>query len=108
MKLHHFGIALALIMLLAAPAYALDLQQARAAGSVGEKLDGYVSARSDAPDVQALVADVNGKRRAEYTRISKENNQPVDIVAKLAAEQIINGLAPGAYYQAPDGSWKKR
>ena len=28
--------------------------------------------------------------------------------AKLAAEEIINNLAPGESYQAPDGSWKKR
>lgn len=108
MKLRHLGILFALIMLLAAPAYALDLQDARASGSVGEKLDGYVAARSDTDDVQALVAEVNAKRKAEYARISKENNQPVDVVAKLAAAQIINGLQSGAYYQAADGSWKKR
>lgn len=108
MKLRHFGTLFALIMLLAAPAYALDLQEARASGSVGEKLDGYITARSDAADVQALVEDINAKRREEYTRISKENSQPVDVVAKLAAAQIINGLAPGVYYQAPDGGWKKR
>jgi hypothetical protein len=108
MKLRHFGIVFTLIMLLAAPAYALDLQEARAAGSVGEKLDGYLAARSEAADVQALVETINAKRREEYARISKENSQPVDVVAKLAAAQIINGLQPGVYYQAPDGSWKKR
>ncbi|MCF8496292.1 MAG: YdbL family protein [Alphaproteobacteria bacterium] len=95
-------------MLLSVPAYALDLQQARTSGLVGETLSGYIAARSDAPEVQALVAEVNAKRKEEYTRISKENNQSVDVVAKLAAPQIINGLAPGIYYQAPDGNWKKR
>lgn len=108
MKFRHLGIAFAVIMLLAAPAYALDLQQARASGLIGEKLDGYAAARSDAADVQALVAEVNAKRKQEYARISIENNQSVDVVAKLAAAQIINGLAPGVYYQAPDGGWKKR
>lgn len=108
MKLRHSGIIFAVIMLLAAPAYALDLQQARASGQVGENLDGYVTARSNTPDVQALVTDINAKRREEYARISKENNQSVDVVAKLAAVQIINNLAPGVYYQAPDGAWKKR
>ncbi|MGB4107365.1 MAG: YdbL family protein [Alphaproteobacteria bacterium] len=108
MKLRSLGILFAALMLLAAPAYALDLHQARASGMVGEKLDGYVVARSNTADIQALVAEVNAKRRLEYARISKENKQPVDIVAKLAAEQIINGLEPGVYYQAPDGSWKQR
>ncbi len=108
MKLRHLGIVFAVITLLAAPAYALDLQQARASGLVAEKLDGYVAARSDAADVQALVTEINAKRKEEYNRISKENNQSVDVVAKLAAGQIINGLAPGVYYQTPDGGWKKR
>lgn len=108
MKLRYSGIIVAVIMLLAAPAYALDLQQARASGQVGEKLDGYVAPRSSTADVQALVAEVNAKRKQEYARISSENKQPVDVVAKLAAEQIINNLSPGVYYQAPDGSWKQR
>lgn len=93
---------------LALPAWALDLHSARAAGQVGEKADGYVEAIKATPDVNALVADVNAKRKAEYARISKENGQSVGVVAKLAAEQIINGLPAGASYQDASGSWKKR
>jgi len=94
--------------LLAMPAFALDLQQARGTGQVGEKLDGYVAAIAGTPEVKTLVADVNAKRREEYTRISKQNGQPVNIVAKLAAEEVINKLPPGSAYQGSDGSWKKR
>lgn len=101
--------ALALMGLLAAtPAFALDLHSARAQGLVGEKSDGYVAALQQNAEVNALVADVNGKRKAEYARISKEKGQPVDVVAKLAAEEIIGNLSPGSPYQTPDGSWKKR
>jgi uncharacterized protein len=92
----------------AVPAFALDLQSARAQGTVGEKLDGYVAALQQTPEVAALVADVNAKRKQEYARISKEKGQPVDVIAKLAAEEIINGLAPGSSYQGTDGGWKKR
>jgi uncharacterized protein YdbL (DUF1318 family) len=92
----------------ASPAFALDLQGARAQGAVGEKLDGYVAALQQTPEVTALVADVNAKRKQEYAKISKEKGQPVDVVAKLAAEEIINGLAPGSSYQGADGGWKKR
>ncbi len=108
MKWRNLGILFSAIMLLATPAYALDLHQARATGLVGERLDGYVAARKDTPEVQALVNEVNAKRKQEYARISAENSQPVDIVAKLAAEQIINDLEPGLFFQAPDGSWKQR
>jgi uncharacterized protein YdbL (DUF1318 family) len=101
-------IALFMAVSLALPAWALDLHSARAAGQVGEKADGYVEALKATPDVNALVAEVNAKRKAEYARISKENGQSVDVVAKLAAGEIIKGLPAGASYQGGDGSWKKR
>lgn len=105
MKLR-FLTALALIgTVLVVPAFALDLKEARSSGLVGEKLDGYVAGLKSTPDVQALVTDVNGKRQQEYARISKENGQPVSVVAKLAAEQIINRLESGSFYQTPDGKW---
>lgn len=94
--------------LIALPALALDLQQARASGMVGEKLDGYIAALNPSADVSALVADVNAKRKAEYARISSKNGQPVEVVAKLAAQEIVNGLPKGASYQGPDGSWKTK
>jgi uncharacterized protein YdbL (DUF1318 family) len=98
----------ALLALLATPAFALDLHQARASGQVGEKTDGYVAALQSTAEVQALAAEVNAKRKAEYASISQKNGQSVDVVAKLAAEQIINGLPVGSKYQAADGSWKTR
>lgn len=102
-------ISLVLACLAYAPAaLALDLQSARTQGLVGEKPDGYVAAVQSSAEVNALVADVNAKRKQEYTRISKENGQPVDVVAKLAAPQIIEKLPSGAMYQGPDGGWKKK
>ncbi len=108
MNIRHFGVLLGILVMLSAPAWALDLHQARSGGQVGEKLDGYVSARTQTPEVQALVAEVNARRKQEYARISQENKQTVDVVAKLAAQQIVNGLEKGAYYQAPNGSWVQR
>jgi uncharacterized protein YdbL (DUF1318 family) len=95
-------------VLWALPALALDLHSARSSGQVGEKLDGYVEALQSSPEVQTLVSEVNAKRRAEYARISQQNGQPVDVVAKLAAAQVIGGLPSGAMYQDNGGNWKKR
>ncbi len=95
-------------MLAATPALALDLREARSAGQVGELPTGYVAAIVETPEVKALVADVNAKRKQEYTRISGQNGQPVDVVAKLAAQQVITNLPAGSPYKASDGSWKKR
>jgi uncharacterized protein YdbL (DUF1318 family) len=95
-------------MLWAMPALALDLHTARSTGQIGEKTDGYVSAIAKSEEVAALAREVNNKRREEYARISKENGQPVDVVAKLAAQQIIGSLPAGSSYQDESGSWKKR
>lgn len=109
MKSRYFApVLFALVLLVALPAYALDLQGARDAGLVGEALTGYIAPLKETPDVNALVKDVNTKRLAEYTKISQKNGQPVDVVAKLASQQIIRNLGPGHYYQAADGSWKQR
>ena len=95
-------------MLFAAPAFALDLHTARAQGLVGETLTGYVAVVKNTPEAQAVVAEVNAARRAEYARIAAENGQTVEVVGTLASEQIINGLDAGEYYKGPDGSWKQR
>jgi len=99
---------LALLLMLALPAYALDLHDARNAGLIGETPEGYVEAIRKGEEVIALVNEINDKREQEYIRISKENGQPVAVVGKIAAEKIINNLEPGNYYQGPDGEWKKR
>lgn len=108
MKLRTLLSVLTLTLLASAPAFALDLQTARANGSVGETTQGYIAAVKPSPEVAALVAEVNAKRGQEYRKISSANGQSVSVVGTIAAEEIIKNLAPGSYYQAADGSWKKR
>jgi uncharacterized protein len=95
-----------LFVLLSFPAMAMDLQGARTQGLVGEGRDGYVVALDGS--AQGLADEVNAKRKAEYARISKENGQPVDVVAKIAVEQIVANLPSGAKYQDSSGNWKTR
>ncbi len=95
-------------MVFSTAAFAMDLQAARDAGVVGERLDGYIGIIKMSAKARGLMQEVNGKRLIEYKRISKENNQPVDVVAKIAAKQIIAGLSKGHYYQAADGSWQQK
>lgn len=94
MTKHRFIAAIATI-LVALPAFALDLHTARTAGQVQETPEGYISALKPTPEVNALVAEVNAKRKAEYTRISKQNGQSVEVVGKLAAPQIAKSIAAG-------------
>jgi len=80
---------------IASSALALDLHSARSSGAVAELPTGYVKAVKPSAEVDALVDEVNAKRRAEYTRISKENGQSIDVVGTLAAPQIAKGIAAG-------------
>jgi uncharacterized protein YdbL (DUF1318 family) len=77
------------------PALALDLHSARKAGVVKELPTGYIASVKASAEVNALVADVNAKRKAEYVRISKENGQSVELVGQLAAPQIAKNIAAG-------------
>ncbi len=106
--MRQFSVLLLAVLLCAIPAWALDLQSARNQGLVGEMNDGYVKALQPNPDIQALVSDVNGKRQAEYRKISAANGQPIEVVAKLAAGQIVNNLGKGAKYQNSAGQWQTR
>lgn len=88
--------------------FALDLSQARAQGIVGEKLDGYIGAVTPSAEANAVVGEINARRKAEYEKIAASNGQTVSVVGKVAAEKIINGLPAGSYFQLPNGSWKKK
>jgi hypothetical protein len=99
---------IAIIFAATTSASALDLQSARATGQIGEKNDGYVTALQSTLEAKNLAAEVNEKRKAEYARISKENGQTVDVVAKIAAGQIITKLPAGAKYQDNSGAWKTK
>jgi uncharacterized protein YdbL (DUF1318 family) len=103
-------IALTAIIFLSvtAQALALDLQSARSSGILGEKNDGYVSVLKSDAEAKALADKVNTARKAEYARISKENGQTLDVVAKVAAEEIAKKLPAGAKYQNASGAWVTR
>jgi uncharacterized protein YdbL (DUF1318 family) len=87
------------------PAYAA----ARAAGQVGEKIDGYLGIVGGGnAALQAIVNDINIKRRAVYSEKAKAANATLEEYAFTAGCQAILATRPGEKYQAPDGSWQTR
>lgn len=104
--------ALALAAGLAAPAQAQRdpaYAAARAAGQVGEKIDGYLGiVAGDSAQLRAIVNDINIKRRALYAEKAKAANATLDEYALTAGCQAILATRPGEKYQAPDGSWQTR
>lgn len=101
-------LGLAASLCFAGAAMALDLGSAKTQGLVGETPTGYVAAITATPEVSALVADINARRREEYQRISSGNGQPLNVVETLAAKKLYERIAPGEYFRDASGSWKRK
>lgn len=87
------------------PAYAA----ARAAGEVGEKMDGYLGiVGAETPELRRIVNDINIKRRSVYSQRAQATNATLEEYALTAGCQAILATSPGEKYQAPDGSWQTR
>lgn len=104
-----FGWLLAGALALAAPAWALTLDEARNQGLVGEQADGYVAVvpGKSSPEASQLVSEVNAKRKARYAEIAARNGTPVEAVAALAGKKLIEN-APSGWMVKPNGDWVKK
>ncbi len=82
---------------------------ARAAGQVGEKMDGYLGIVGSAtPALRAIVDDINIKRKAVYAEKAQAQHATVEEYAFTSGCLLIANTKPGEKYQAPDGSWQTR
>ena len=96
------------LVLVTAPAWALDLDTAKNNGLVGEAPTGYLEPVGAADGAtQNLVNSINAKRRAEYEKIAKQRNVNLKDVEKLAGETAINKTRKGNYVKI-NGKWVKK
>jgi len=97
----------AILLLLAGNTFAATLDEAKAAGQIGEKQDGYIGlVQADVPaDVVALVNEVNAQRRQRYQEIAQQNGIPVSEVIKLAFARAVENTRSGHYVEAAPGRW---
>lgn len=97
---------------IATPAFAQrdpEYAAARAAGEVGEKMDGYLGiVGAETAELRRIVNDINIKRRAVYSERAQATNATLEEYALTAGCQAILATKPGEKYQAPDGSWQTR
>jgi uncharacterized protein YdbL (DUF1318 family) len=106
-RLEALLVAIALLVTLAVPAFALDLHEARTKGLLGEQWDGYVGiVASPTPELEKLAADVNAKRHAHYQEIARRNGTQLEAVAALAGKKLVEG-APSGEFVKTNGGWKK-
>ena len=98
---------LALSLLLALPAFALDLGAAKSGGLVGETNSGYLAAVKPSGEVDNLVASINSKRKAHYQQIAKQNGISLQAVEVRAGQKAMKKTPAGEYINS-GGGWKKK
>ncbi|EBP3214097.1 YdbL family protein [Salmonella enterica subsp. indica] len=96
------------LSLLTPSVWALTLDEARTQGRVGETLNGYLVALKNDADTQKLVLDINRARRASYQQLADSNHLPVDEVAKMAGQKLVERARPGEYVQGINGKWIRK
>ncbi len=91
------------------PAFAIDLEQAKREGLVGERADGDLGlVVEQAPaDVVSLVSDINERRLVEYRRIATANGISLAEVQALAGKKAIERTRPGDWIMTSDG-WRQK
>jgi uncharacterized protein len=86
----------------------LFLDEAKTQGWVGERTDGYLGAvDASRAEIQALIVDVNRKRREAYKDIAKRNRTSLTSVEALAGDKAIQNTKPGHFIEGP-GGWVKK
>lgn len=96
------------LILLTPSVWALTLDEARTQGRVGETLNGYLVALKNDAETQKLVLDINHARRASYQQLADSNHLPVDEVAKMAGQKLVERARPGEYVQGINGKWMRK
>ena len=93
---------------LVSQAFALNLDEAKSKGLVGELRTGYLAAVRPSAEVNKLVQNINKKRRAHYQSIAKKNGTPQKTVEELAGKKAIAKTQKGRFIQKQSGKWIKK
>mgnify|MGYP001390088030 CR=1 FL=1 len=90
-------------------ASALDLQQAKTQGLVGEMHNGYLATISKSnTKIEGLIADINRKRKAKYQEIANSNKVTLSQIESRAGQNAINRTTVGNYIKPKNKAWQKK
>ena len=97
---------------LAAPAMLAaqdSVYAAQAAGTVGERYDGYLGMSSSGGEsLRRQVATVNLKRRSLYSQLAARRGVSPEEVGVTAACQLLARVEVGEAYLLGDNVWRRR
>ena len=100
----------AVLTLITASAWAIDIDSAKNQGLVGEANTGYLAAvrQPASAEVRALIADVNAKRRAQFERTARSTGATLEQVQVRFYQLAVEKTRRGHYYQDTGGSWRRK
>lgn len=107
MNINYQLIIAVIITLWSFQASALNLQQAKDAGNVGETTSGYLEARVTTTEVTNLVTQVNQKRKQLYQKMASKNQVSLSEIEKLAGKKAIKKTRKGHYIKQGN-QWIKK
>jgi uncharacterized protein YdbL (DUF1318 family) len=96
---------------LSAPAMAQEtmaIVQARRAGLIGERVDGYLGfVVTPSPRLRRQVGAINIRRRSLYSNLAARRGVTPEEVGVTAACTLLRRIAPGEYYLPAQGGWRR-
>jgi uncharacterized protein len=106
------ALAAAILIVIASAAGAFaqgrSLDGPRAAGTVGERYDGYAVVRDASAGEGSLVEQVNAERRKVYAERAANEKAPVDQIARVYAAEIFRSAPAGTWFLKEDGQWVRK
>ena len=94
-------------LFIANAAFALSLTEAKQQGLVGEQITGYLGTVTATPETNALVKDINSKRKKKYQEIAQRNGTSLESVEQLAGKTAIEKTPAGQFVNMGSG-WQKK
>lgn len=107
-----FAVLLSMVLVLgfSGMAWAITLDEAKAQGLVGERVDGFLGAvvANPSAEVQALITTTNDGRRNVYRDLAQRNGITVEAVGIVSAEKLREKADRGEYVQSTSGQWERK
>ena len=99
------------LVVMAGPVFAqtATVDAARAAGSIGERFDGYVGVASPvSAQVRSQVSTINIRRRSLYSSLAARKGASPQDVGVTAGCTLLARVPIGGSYMLSDGAWRRR
>lgn len=96
-------------MMISIAAMAMDLDDAKNMGLVGEQPNGYLGLVSASnAEAAVIVVDINAKRKSKYQEIANRQNTQLVNIERIAGEKLVSkAQEEGGFYMDDTGQWQR-